>query len=93
MFFVTFQKRHFTVGYIKLQLDYVGHDNRNFIPTWEASRKEVSWFICSLGSTVLKNTEVMPDPQTADDRVNSMHRWFLMRGSSGGISMGKHGEA
>lgn len=71
----------------------IGLKRNSSMPTWEASRKEVSWFICSLGSTVLKNTEVMPDPQTADDRVNSMHLWFLMRGSSGGISIGKHGEA
>ncbi|MPC16086.1 hypothetical protein E2C01_008903 [Portunus trituberculatus] len=59
----------------------------------DASINEVSWLICSLGSTVLKKTEVMPEPHTADDRVNSMQRWFLMRGSSGGISMGKQGGA
>jgi hypothetical protein len=44
--------------------------------------KDVSWLICSRGWTVLKKTDVMPDPQTADDRVNSMQRWRYTRGSS-----------
>ena len=61
--------------------------------TCEASMKEVSWLICSLGRRSLKKTEVTPEPQMPEDLMNSMHRCCLMRRSSGGISMGKHGDA
>ena len=53
--------------------------------------KEVNWLICSLGRMLLNKTEVAPEPQMALLRTNSMHRCVRMRGSLGGISIGKQG--
>ena len=59
--------------------------------TFEASIYEVIWLICSLGIILLKNPDVTPLPQTALDRVNSMHLVLLILGSSSGTFIGKHG--
>ena len=47
--------------------------------------------ICSRGRMWLSKTEVAPEPQMALLRTNSMQRRLRMRGSLGGISIGKHG--
>ena len=47
--------------------------------------------ICSLGRMLLNKAEVAPEPQMALLRTNSMHRCERMRGSLGGISIGKQG--
>ena len=62
-----------------------------FINTWEASINEVNSLICSLGCTLLKNTDVIPEPHTEEDLVTSMHLCRRTLGSFGGILMGKQG--
>lgn len=52
---------------------------------------DVSWLICSRGMRTSQKTELAPDPHTALFLMNSIQRWPLMRGSSGGISIGKQG--
>ena len=53
---------------------------------------EVSLLTCSRCSSEEKNTEVAPEPQPAELRVNSMHSPPpRRRGSSSGSAMGRQG--